>query len=232
MDSDQSLFHEIAAFQEEFNDTVVACQKFCYITRVKEFQVQARDRLIPLKAKAEQLKERAIAGRYEDAANAMLSFEEMTKALISELSMWIALKDNKPADAWDFLIGAQMATIAAMQAHTLADHLEGYSMHLSALEKHMFPNHGFCSIGAIVKKSECSICGKEYGECDHLKGKPYLGEICYERVTECDLEEVSIVFNPGIKYCKIISITDDEGITRDTLTWQAISQASSSSDVF
>ncbi len=230
MDEEQSLSQEIAAFQEEFNETVVACQKFCYITRAKEFQVEACDRLIPLQEKADQLKERAIAGKYEDAANAMLSFEDMTKALINELSMWIALKDNKPATAWDFLVDAQMATIAAMQAHTLADHLEGYSMHLSALEKHMFPNHGFCSIGAIVKKSECSICGQEYGECDHLKGKPYLGKICYECVTEYDLEEVSIVFNPGLKYCRIISITDDEGITRDTLTWQVIPDTPSQRD--
>ena len=93
----------------------------------------------------------------------------------------------------------------------------------------MFPNHGFASIGAIVKKSECSICGQEYGECDHLKGKPYMGRICYEYVTECELEEISLVPNPGIKHCRIISITDEEGITRDTLTWQIISNASSSS---
>ncbi len=227
MDEEQSLSQEIAAFQEEFNGTVVACQKFCYITRAREFQVQARDRLILLKAKAERLKERAIAGKYEDAANAMLSFEEMTNALINELNMWIALKDDEPAIAWDFLIDAQLAAIAAMQAHSVADHLEGYSLHLSALEHHMFPNHGFLSIGAIVTKSECSICGQEYGECDHLKGKPYMGKVCYEWVTELELEEASLVFNPGIKHCRVISITDEEDITRDTLTWRVIPKTSS-----
>src|SRR6266704_2356754 len=166
MDEEQSLSEEIAAFQEEFNETVVECQRFCYISRAREFQIHAHDRLIPFKAKAEQLKERAIVGEYEDAANALLSFEEMTKALINELSMWIALKDDEPATAWDFLVGAQTAAIDAMRAHSVADHLEGYSLHLSALEQHMFPNHGFLSIGAIVRKSECSICGQEYGECD------------------------------------------------------------------
>lgn len=78
----------------------------------------------------------------------MLSCEEMTEALINELSMWIALKDHEPAAAWDFLVNAQMATIAAMQAHAVAGHLEGYSMHLSALEKHMFPNHGFFNVSS------------------------------------------------------------------------------------
>jgi hypothetical protein len=151
----------------------------------------------------------------------MLSYEEMTKALIYELQMWIALKDDDPEAAWDLLVDAQMAIITAMQAHTIADHLEGYAVHLSALEEHMFPNHGFSSIGAIVWKSECSICGQEYGECDHLKGKPYMGKICLERVIEAELEEVSIVTNPGNKHCRIISFTDGD-ITRDTLTWRVL----------
>ena len=226
MDRGKNLAQEIAAFRNKFNETVIECQKFCYITRAKELQVQARDRLIPLKAEAGQIKEKTIAGMYEDAANAMLSYEEMTEALINELSMWIALKDDEPAAAWDFLVDAQMSAITAMQAHSVADHLEGYSMHLSALEKHMFPNHGFCSIGAIVRKSECSVCGQEYGECDHLKGRPYMGRICAEHVKEFELEEVSIVFNPGIKHCRITSIIDDEGITRDTLTWKVIANTS------
>src|SRR5258706_4240883 len=136
MDEGKRLTEDIAIFRKEFNETVIECQKFCYITRAKEFQVQARDRLIPLKAKATDLKERAIARKYEDTAIAMLSYEAMTKALINELCMWIALKDDEPATAWDFLINAQMATKTAMEAHSVADHLEGYSTHLTALEKH------------------------------------------------------------------------------------------------
>lgn len=226
MDKEQSISQEIKVFQEKFSETVTECQKFCFITRARELQIQARNKLMPLKAKAQRLKERAIAAKYEDAANAMLGFEEMTGALINELSMWIALKDDEPATAWDFLVDAQMSAITAMQAHPVANHLEGYAAHLTALEKHIFPNHGFGSIGAIVRKSECSICGQEYGECDHLKGRPYMGRICTEHVKECELEEVSIVFNPGNKHCRIMSITDDEGITRDTLTWQVISNTS------
>jgi hypothetical protein len=82
VDRGKNLAQEIAAFRNKFNETVIECQKFCYITRAKEFQVQARDRLIPFKAKAGQIKEKAIAGIYEEAANAMLSYEEMTKAMV------------------------------------------------------------------------------------------------------------------------------------------------------
>src|SRR5260370_5588842 len=97
-----------------------------------------------------------------------------------------------------------------MRAHPVANHLEGYAAHLAALEEHIFPNHGFYSIGEIVKTSECSICGQEYGACDHLIGKPYMGKICNQRVTEYELEEVSIVTNPGNKHCRVISFTDDD----------------------
>lgn len=221
MDEEKSLAQDIAAFRKEFNETAVECQKFCYITRAKEFQVQALDRLIPLKAKATQLKELTITGRYEDAANAMLSYEEMTESLINELSMWIALKNDEPATAWNFLINAQMAASEAMAAHSVANHLEGYVAHLTALEENIFPNHGFYSIGAIITKSECSICGQEFGECDHLPGRPYMGEICHQYVTEYDLEETSIVFSPANKHCRITKITID-GVWRDTLTWKDI----------
>jgi hypothetical protein len=61
MNEDQNLSQEITAFQEEFNETVVECQKFCFVTRAREFQVQARDRLLLLREKAEQLKEHTIA---------------------------------------------------------------------------------------------------------------------------------------------------------------------------
>jgi hypothetical protein len=102
----------------------------------------------------------------------------VAEAFINELNMWIALKEEKYAKAWDFLVEAQMAATNAMQAHCIADHLESYVVRLSAVEEIIFPNHGFLSIGAIVQKSECTICGQEYGTCDHLVGEPYMGELC------------------------------------------------------
>src|SRR5579883_1570491 len=172
------FIQDVNEFQGEFNNAIHAGQRLCFITRGKELQIEARDALAPIKTKAEQLKERAIAHEYEDAANALLSFEKMTASLTHELDMWIAIKEDKYAQAWDFLVNAQMAAIDAMRAHSIADHLEGYSAHLSALERHIFPDHGFLSIGGIVQKSECSICGQEHGTCDHLVGKPYMGKLC------------------------------------------------------
>jgi hypothetical protein len=202
----------------------------CFITRGKELQIEALDTLASIKTKAVQLKERAIAHEFEDAANALLSFEEMADALIHELNMWIAIKEEKYAEAWDFLVNAQTAAINAMRAHSIADHLEGYMAHLSALEKHIFPDHGFCSMGIIVQRSECSICGQEHGTCDHLVGKPYMGKMCYEIISECELEEISFVRIPGNKQCRLMSFTDDDDRMIDTFTLRVISNEPSPSE--
>jgi hypothetical protein len=223
MEAIDVFVQDVNKFQGEFNDAIHAGQRLCFITRGKEFQIEARDTLASVKKKAEQLKERAIAHEYEDAANALLSFGEIADALIHELNMWIAIKEEKYAEAWDFLVNAQVAAIDAMRAHRMADHLEGYIAHLSALEKHIFPNHGFLSIGAIVQKSECSLCGQEHGTCDHLVGKPYMGKMCYEFVSEFELEEISFVKIPGNKHCRVTSFTDADGRTIDTFTLRAIS---------
>ncbi len=222
MEAIDAFVQDVNNFQSEFNDAIHAGQRLCFITRGKEFQIEALDTLASIKKKAEQLKERAIAHEYEDAANALLSFEEMADALIHELNMWTAIKEEKYAEAWDFLVNAQTAAIDAMRAHSIADHLDGYIAHLSALEKHVFPNHGFLSIGAIVQKSECSICGQEHGTCDHLVGKPYMGKMCYEFISELELEEISFVKTPGNKHCRVMSFTDGDGCTIDTFTLRTI----------
>lgn len=217
-------------FQSEFNDTLHAGQRLCFLTRGKELQIAARDAFALMKAKAKQLKAQAIANEYEDAANALLSFEETAEAFINELNMWVALKEEKYAEAWDFLVEAQMAATNAMQAHHIADHLEGYIARLSAVEEIIFPNHGFLSIGGIVRKAECGICGQEYGTCDHLVGKPYMGELCYRRITEYELEEASLVTNPANKHCRVLRFTDTSGRMVDAFTLRVVPEKPSTED--
>ena len=107
-----------------------------------------------------------------------------------------------------------------MQAHDAASHLDSYLEHLDALEHHMFPAQMFFSPGMIIREARCSICGQEYGECDHLAGKPYMGELCTREIVHVDLEEVSLVTNPANKHARGIIISDKDGIHRDFLTWR------------
>lgn len=215
---------QVYTFQIEFSETANDLQKFCYITRAKELQIEALNKLNNLKKRASLLKQKVISQADEDSANAMLSFEEMIIALMSELRMWLALKDDDPDAAWNHLITAQYAARTAIQAHSVANHLEGYINHLHTLEVVLFPPQGFFSPGMIVEKSKCSICGKEYGECDHIVGKPYMGEMCSRIIEEVkELQEISLVTEPANKRARIISITDEDGISRDIMTWRPIS---------
>ena len=214
------IFQEITAFQDKFQQNIKEAQKFCYITRAKEFQLQAHDNLKNLTAIITTLKKKAITAVYEDAANLLLSYEEIACAYINELSMWIALKEEQFGAAWDFLVNAQSAAISAMQAHASASDLDTYLDRLEGLEYLLFPPQMFFSPGMIIREARCSLCGEEYGECDHLAGKPYMSELCIRKVIRADLEEASLVPNPANKHARGIFITGKDGIHRDFLTWR------------
>ena len=210
-------------FQEEFDALITESKRFCFLCRAKEFQLEKYEALKALKDKAATLKSEMIEGSDEDSANKMLCFEDIIDTFMNELRMWIALKDNCPGPAWDFLVDAQGAIRHALQAHSTANLLEDHAEHLHNLEKLLFPPMLFFSPGLIIKNSECSICGKEYGECNHIKLRAYMGKHCCRIIKDCYAVEVSIVDEPANKHCRIINLTEN-GIERDVLTWRPIKQ--------
>jgi hypothetical protein len=216
----------IVAFQARCGEVAKECQKFCFMSRAKELQAEAREALISLEEEARVLKEEMIAREDEDSANAALSLEAMMRALANELGMWIALKEDKPGLAWDELISAQNTAGMAMRAHHIADNLGGYVERLHAMEKLLFPPQVFFSPGMVIDRSECSICGKEYSECDHIKGKAYMGKMCTRIIKEVkELREISVVYEPIDKRCRIHKIID-EGVAREPLSGRIISDTS------
>jgi len=81
----------------------------------------------------------------------MLSLENLIEAMINELKMWIALKEDNPNEAWDFLINAQSAVRTAIRTHSIAIDLnaEEYMNRLHLLEKLLFPPQIFSSPSII-----------------------------------------------------------------------------------
>lgn len=55
--------------------------------------------------------------------------------------------------------------------------------------------NGF-SVGGIVRESECTICGSNYVECNHIGGESYDGQECVVKVSSIELCDVSIVKEP------------------------------------
>jgi len=200
----------IEEFRNHFNDVVESVERYDIFVRGREFQEQSLALLRPLLNECRENKERAIKNSQEDAANAFLAFEYMAASLMEEFRFYLALKDDKVDQAWDHLINAESAAANAMKSHQVAAHLTNYIERLDALESLLFPKPAFFSTGWVVHRSECSICGVEYGECDHIKGRPYMGQLCARVVKEGTAKEVSVVSDPADKHCRAMHFSDDD----------------------
>ena len=220
----RAMKDKVKLFGDRLSEAVSESLRFCFMSRGKEFQQEACEKLSLLRQDAVILKAEMVSQADEDSANAMLSFEGIVDSVISELKMWIALKEDDPHVAWDCLVDAQGAIRAALWAHPVAQSFAAYPHHLQLLKFVLFPPQLFLSSRLVVASSECSICGGEYGECDHVKGRAYMGRMCTEIVNEiAELRSVDVVRNPANPHCRIMQFTDG-GVMRDYMTWRIISE--------
>lgn len=203
----------------EFNTIIKETELLLFIARDSDIQQQAVERLLDFRASISSEKAVAIEKGIEDYANLLLGCECVASALVAEIKMWLLLKEGKPDAAWDELITAQMASVAAVHADPGFAHLSRLSNRLDAIEKLIFPPQVFISSGMIVGKQECSICGEEYGDCDHLVGKPYMGRFCHIIAKDFSFDHVSLVERPADKRCRV-QYFDVEGGKRNRMTWK------------
>jgi hypothetical protein len=204
-----------------FNAMVKEVEVLLSIARSGELQ---REACKTLDAQAEKLaneKAKAIAARDEDLANLLLGCQSVNTSLLAELRMYLLLKEEKPDDAWDQLVLAQDGAIDATRAHPGFAHLVQQSAKLEAIEHLVFPPQVFISSGFLAANQECSICSAEYGECDHLLGKPYMGKFCYILARNLSVDHVAIVDSPADKRCRVRSFSV-EGGNRNRMTWLVI----------
>ncbi|HEC86442.1 MAG TPA: hypothetical protein ENI49_01005, partial [Thermoplasmatales archaeon] len=60
---------EVESFLKEFIEMIRECEKFCFMSRGKEFQQEAVKKLTTFKQKVTSLKEQMIKVKDEDSAN-------------------------------------------------------------------------------------------------------------------------------------------------------------------
>jgi hypothetical protein len=215
------LNQRVEAFWLEVRAAFVASADLCFATRASQVQSEGRNCLQVLGQRCEELKQEAIQAQDENAANALLSIEFMLRAVFNELSMWIALKDDDAQQAWHCLIVAQGAVRCALKAHRLGEGVLPYADRLLRIERTVFPPQTFLSSAFLVERYDCSVCGKEYGQCDHLVGRPYMGELCSKIPRKIkNLREIAIMLDadPVDKRCRMVTRRNGNGEERDTLT--------------
>lgn len=209
----------IADHINHLNSVIKECETYLFITRDTALQSEARAKLQDLQKRVAELKAAAISKGIEDLSNLFLGFECVADCLLSELAMWINLKNGSADEAWNNLVQAQTAGIASIRAHPGFSHNQEHVTRLEDIEKLIFPPQVFVSAGLIVNTQDCSICGSEYGECNHLAGRPYMGQFCAIVARDITGNHVAVVETPADKRCRVITFTTAQG-TRNRMTWK------------
>lgn len=210
----------LQTYRDKADDLFEDIGKFACYTRGIEFQKKSVEKLNAFKAEITEQLEKAVTEKDNDLANAFASFELVTEAMTFEFEMWINLKEENYDKAWDLLIDAQSSATSAMQAHNINGHLSRYISRLHLLEKVLFPPQLFFSDCSVISQSKCSICEKPIEDCEHLKGKFYMGKQCYEKIEKIEkIYGFDIVKDPANKKCRAQTIIENEK-TIDLMTFR------------
>jgi hypothetical protein len=204
---------------DEFNEAAQNAQAKAFITI--GIEIQEKEILVLQKYITHLIEVKAefIGREMESEANLVFCIVGSLLAVQHELQMLVNIKSDKMSAAWGSLIYAQTVLGPVIRNYPLenTDSMERYLNRLVTYEKLLFPQMEFFSAGYIIKKSQCSICKEDPEDCDHLKGKLYMGELCYRIIVEADLLEGSTVKNPANKLCRTLAYQID-GKTYDPLT--------------
>lgn len=199
---------------DELNNRIQEVEAYNFITRDSELQREACDKIDALLGQLSGLKGEAIAILDENMANTLLGFECVARYLKASITMWILLKAGDPDEAWHKLVDAQGELADAARAAPGFAHAAEIAENMLAIEKLIFPPQKFTSWGIVFRSRLCSICRGEYGEgdCTHLVGKPYMGEICHTRVLEFErADHLAFVTHPADKHSRVVSFSVPSG---------------------
>ena len=77
--------------------------------------------------------------------------------------------------------------------------------------------HREVSVGCAMGKTRCSVCGADYGSCEHRKGEIYGGQTCYCVLSEpLDAYEFSFVAVPAQPAAGVMKgFSDDESVRKN-----------------
>lgn len=205
-----------------FEEIIGDAQALTYLTRKKELQEESVTELTDYIDELNSAQKMAIKDRDEDTANRILAIRCSCRAIRSELRVWLSLKEENWAEAWDHLVDAQDFLQSAQAAHEIMrkPSIQNMQGKYEWIEKFVFPPQAYMSPGLIVTKFTCSICGNDFSECEHRDGLPYWGQICSRIIEDTNVREVSVVDEPEDKKCRIIQFSTDDGYIRNKMTWE------------
>lgn len=132
-------------------------------------------------------------------------------------------------DASDYLDVARLFLDKFRMNSAGHEHFVGF---LKALENSIFPtNQLFVSPGAKETLGDCSVCGEDFFDCEHIERDIYNGVLC-QRVNKRIIEanHIALVKNPRDRRCVIRTIESKDGSVLDVFSRERTLSKGSESD--
>ena len=150
----------------EFNEMAAIAQRKAFITVGIEIQKEEIETLKNYRNELNELKKEFVKRSLENEANLIFCIDNSLLAVQYELQMLVNIKEDKMAEAWGNLVNAQVTYGIVVKNYPFEFQApDGYVERLSSYEKLLFPNLYFQSVGGVIRKSHCSICGESLSKC-------------------------------------------------------------------
>lgn len=197
---------------------------------IEEISTYLQDKKLTLdeavKDQIKSLKTEAIVSKDESVANILWCYQTIYGIQFNYLkayeNMHIAVELSEELDeqgcdspkskhyegAWNELDQCDME-ISSLEENFSVPGKQISDFHITEIEEDiqklfpLFPYRIFTSRETIIKRSECSICGRPIDvrhSCGHKVGKLYMGEICHRNITDLQFLNINIVSKPFDRY--------------------------------
>lgn len=193
---------------KEVLETVNGGLHHAYCSCGIELQREHVERLESLHHRLKTLRHHFIDQSDEGWANATFRAQMLVSGTKNFLEVWVRLKEVENVKAWDSLVEAENDFEIAQRIRFDSETCE-ILQRLLAIEKTVFPPQTFFSSAYTYLEAFCSICGQLYGECGHVRGRIYMGQICRRTIPKSKFTEFSIVSAPRDKRCRVAEYTEN-----------------------
>lgn len=178
------------------------------ISAINQFDFLSGEKLIADIRELISVRAAAISTKSEEFLNDLFVINRCADLLAAYLKLWEEIIGGKFSSSWCSLQDA-MDAIRPIKKFSKLD-VSFFEDQLTVLEN-AYPYRIFASVGIIVDRFVCNICGHDIDalECPHIAGELYSGTLAVGIAQNIvSLDHVSMVENPEDKRC-VVSYDDE-----------------------
>lgn len=203
--------------KNKFEEKVRNVRAYDVFTVDSQLQKKRIDDLVLFLKTIKIEKNKAKQNQDEKIANSLFYMQCFINAIKCSLEMWIYLKEQKYVEAWHSLVDAQEYICYSLKVGIDIEKSNLYLDKLKKREQEIFPKFKFVSSGSIIEGGKCSICGKDFNNCEHIEENLYCGSICKRVDYKILFTHLALVENPKDRGC-IITEFESDGKKYDVFT--------------